>query len=99
TKQFRPELVKRFRANQVESNQYSRQQWTILEQEVKKQVLRDKYNTMIKNGIYVTKAEAKRDYEANNKKYKIKLVAARIDNISDSAVKVSETDIKNIYEK
>lgn len=99
TKQFRPELVKRFRANQVETNDYSRQQWTILEQEVKRQVVKDKYNNMIKKGIYVTKAEAKRDYENNNKKYKVKIVAARIDNISDSAVKVSESDIKRVYEK
>jgi peptidyl-prolyl cis-trans isomerase D len=99
TKQFRPELVKRFRANEVEKNQYSRQQWTALEQEVKKQVVRDKYNAMIKNGIYITKAEAKRDYDANNRKYKIKLVAARIDQISDSAVKVNETDIKNTFNK
>lgn len=99
TNTFRPELVKRFRANNVEKDEYSRQQWTRLEQAVKKQVVRDKYNALIKNGIYVTKAEAKRDYEANNKKYKIKLVAARIDNISDSAVKVTENDIKNTYEK
>jgi len=99
TKQFRPELVKRFRANEVEKNQYSRQQWTALEQEVKKQVIRDKYNALIKNGIYVTKAEAKRDYDANNRKYKVKLVAARIDNISDSAVKVNESDIKNTFNK
>lgn len=99
TKQFRPELVKRFRANEVEKNQYSRQQWTNLEQEVKKQVVRDKYNAMVKNGIYITKVEAKRDYEANNKKYKVKLVAARIDNISDSAVKVTEKDIQNTFDK
>jgi peptidyl-prolyl cis-trans isomerase D len=99
TKQFRPELVKRFRANEVEKNQYSRQQWTALEQEVKKQVVRDKYNSLVKNGIYVTKAEAKRDYESNNRKYKVKLVAARIDNISDSAVKVNESDIKNTFNK
>jgi peptidyl-prolyl cis-trans isomerase D len=99
TKKFRPELVKRFRANDVEKNQYSRQQWTALEQEVKKQVVRDKYNALIKNGIYITRAEAKRDYDANNRKYKLKLVAARIDNISDSAVKVSESDIKNTFDK
>lgn len=99
TKKFRPDLVKKFRANQVEKDQYMRQQWTKVEVEVKKQALRDKYNSLIKNGLYVNKIQAKRDYENNNKKYKIKLVAGRIDNISDSAVKVSEADIKATYEK
>lgn len=98
TQQFRPDLVKKFRANQVEKDQYLRQQWTKVEAEVKKQALKDKYNVMVKNGLYVNKFEAQRDYENNNKKYKIKLVAARIDNISDSAVKVTENDIKAAYE-
>ncbi len=99
TQQFRPDLVKKFRANQVEKDQYMRQQWTKVELEVKRQALKDKYNTLVKNGLYINKFEAQRDYENNNKKYKVKLVAARIDNISDSAVKISEGDIKAAYEK
>ncbi|PCH95039.1 MAG: hypothetical protein COB85_04950 [Bacteroidetes bacterium] len=48
----------------------SRAQWLPLEQTIKKDQLSIKYFTLIKKGLYITRREAQRDYEAFNSSIK-----------------------------
>ncbi len=68
-----------------------------LEEEVTSTRLTEKYGSLIKKGMYVTTAEAKQHYLTQNKKLDINFAIKRYEDISDSAVKVTEDDIKKYY--
>ena len=57
----------------------------------------EKYNNLIKKGLYVTKAEAKRDYIAQNTNVSIKYVVKNYKLIADSTIKVSDDDLQTYY--
>jgi len=68
-----------------------------LEEEVTNSRLAEKYATLVRKGVYVTTAEAKRNYLSQNTKLDIEIVIKRFDEVSDSAVKVTDDDIKKYY--
>lgn len=71
--------------------------WKKVEDYVKDTRVSEKYNNLLKKGLYVTAAEAKADYERNGTTYNVDFVAKRYATVSDSAIQVSEDDIKNYY--
>ncbi|MBS1636459.1 MAG: SurA N-terminal domain-containing protein [Bacteroidetes bacterium] len=73
--------------------------WKNLEDAVKEYRTAEKYNNLIKKGVYVTTAEAKDAFVAQSKQMSVSYVMKRYNTVSDSAVKVSEDDIKNYYTK
>lgn len=71
--------------------------WKQLEKQVMEVRIAEKYNLLIKKAIYVTKAEAKDAFIAQNKQVNSTFVLKRYSSVSDSAVKVTEDDIKAYY--
>lgn len=60
---------------------------------------RQKYNTIVTKGFYVTTAEAKRNFEFQNKNAQVKFVVKKYASVADSTIKVTEEDIKKAYEE
>ncbi len=98
TGQFNPASVIQFLKN-MDNDQTgkSRTQWLGFEKYLKEDRTTQKYNNLVKEGLYVTTDEAKRDFEAKNRQATIKYVALNYSTISDSAVKPSESDLKEYY--
>lgn len=73
--------------------------WKQLEGSVADIRTAEKYNTLIKKGLYVTTAEAKDAFIAQTKQVNSSFVIKRYASVSDSAVKVTEDEINNYYNK
>ena len=77
----------------------SKRQWLSLEAEMKRISRQDKYYTLIKKGLYTTSFESEKYFENQTKRVGISYVAKRYADIADSAVTVTESDIKSYYDK
>lgn len=73
--------------------------WKQLEQSILEVRTAEKYNALLKKGIYVTTAEAKEAFNNQSKQVNASFVLKRYNAISDSAVKVTEEDLNNYYNK
>lgn len=73
--------------------------WKQLETSISEVRAAEKYNSLVKKGMYVTSAEAKDAFIAQTKQVNTSYVMKRYASVSDSAVKVSEEDINNYYNK
>ncbi|MBP7808801.1 MAG: SurA N-terminal domain-containing protein [Bacteroidia bacterium] len=71
--------------------------WMNLETGIAESRLAEKYATLIKKGLYVTNAEAKEAYIAQNRTMNVGFVMKRYASVSDSAVKVNDDDIQKYY--
>lgn len=69
----------------------------VLGDQAEKQRLSKKYNTLITKGLYTTKQEAKKNYLEQNNKVTFNYVFQAYSAIPDSAVEVTEADIKAYY--
>lgn len=77
----------------------AKRRWKQFEQSMKKERVNIKYSTLLTKGVYVTNAEAKRDYEENNRIYKIRFAVKKYFDVSDSLITVTDDDIRAYYEK
>lgn len=98
TGQFNPADVVNFLNNLDKQEPKVRQQWMDLEKFIKEDRLNNKYNALISKGIYVTKAQAKRNNDMRNKLADCRFVVLKYNTISDSTVKVNDEEIKKYYE-
>ncbi len=73
--------------------------WKQLETSIAEFRAAEKYNALIKKGMYVTTAEAKDAFIGQTKQVNASYVMKRYASVSDSAVKVSEEEINNYYNK
>lgn len=73
--------------------------WKQLETSISEVRAAEKYNSLVKKGMYVTSAEAKDAFIAQTKQVNTSYVMKRYASVSDSAVKVSEEEINNYYNK
>lgn len=73
--------------------------WQQLEKSILEVRAAEKYNNLIKKGLYVTTAEAKDQFIAQNKQVNASFVLKRYSTVSDSAVKVTEDEINSYYNK
>jgi peptidyl-prolyl cis-trans isomerase D len=73
--------------------------WQQLEKQVMEYRTVEKYNTLIRKGLYVTTAEAKDAFIAQNTRVDANFVMKRYNTVSDSAVKVSDDEITAYYNK
>lgn len=73
--------------------------WKQLESSIMEYRTAEKYNNLIKKGMYVTSAEAKDAFVNQSKQANVNFVVKRYDAIADSAVKVTDSDIENYYTK
>ncbi len=66
---------------------------------IKTEKLNTKYNTLVAKGLYVPVFMAKDDYLSKNNKVDFAFVARSYKDMDDAAVKVTDADIKEYYEK
>lgn len=75
----------------------ARLRWEIFKEELVQGRVRIKYENLLNNTNYITTAEGKREYNAQNDVAEIKYLYVPYYAISDSAVTVSESDLKDYY--
>jgi len=71
--------------------------WKKVEDYVHDTRLAEKYNGLLKKGLYTTEAEGKAEFEKQSTNYSVSYVAKRYSTVSDSAVKLSDEDIQAYY--
>lgn len=98
TGKFNSTAVVQFLQN-LDQNQETKNQWLEFEKALKRNHRMDKYNTLIKKGIYTPTALATAQYNDNNTSLAIKYVYKPYSSIVDSTVTVTESEVKSFYEK
>lgn len=75
-----------------------KKQWDLLQAEIEKQALQQKYANLIRNSVYVTSVEANDEYINRNKLANFKYVNLDYSSILDKDVKITDADYKEYYE-
>ena len=75
-----------------------KKQWDLLQAEIEKQALQQKYANLIRNSVYVTSVEANDEYINRNKLANFKYVNLDYSSILDKDVKINDADYKEYYE-
>jgi len=73
--------------------------WVYLENEIKENRFYNKYYTLVKKGLYVTKAEAESEYNERNYIVDIEFASKSYASILDSSVAVTDEELKNYYKE
>lgn len=94
TGQVSPAKLKEFTQKM---NPEQEKQWIQLESYIRQMRVIEKYNNLIKKGLYVTTAAAKRDYIAQNTNADIKYVTKNFKLVVDSTIKVADADLNAYY--
>ncbi len=85
--------------NAMPAGSPQRNQWELFKSDLKAGRERIKYENLIVKTAYVTEAEAEQDYHNQNDVAEIKYLYVPYFAVSDSAVKVTDADLKDYYEK
>jgi peptidyl-prolyl cis-trans isomerase D len=72
-------------------------QWAEIEVSMRKQLRKEKYNQLVRKGIYVTTAQAKREHNEENTKYTFNFVTKKYADIPDSTIKVTDAELEDYY--
>ena len=75
-----------------------KQQWDLLQSEIEKQALQQKYSNLVRNSIYVTSLEATDDYSNRNKLANFKYVDLPYSSILDTDVKITDADYQAYFD-
>jgi len=75
-----------------------KQQWDLLQLEVEKQALQQKYTNLIRNSVYITSVEANDEYSNRNKLASFKYVDLGFSTILDKDVKLTDADYQAYYD-
>ncbi|MDP1744169.1 MAG: SurA N-terminal domain-containing protein [Bacteroidota bacterium] len=94
TGQVSPAKLKEFTQKM---NPEQEKQWIQLESYIRQMRIIEKYNNLIKKGLYVTTAAAKRDYIAQNTNADIQYVTKNFKLVADSTIKVEDADLNTYY--
>ena len=96
TGQFDPQLVQNYFSflNQQYPLFYQNQVNRIVNER-----LYEKYNNMVKKGLYVNTLEGKDSYYAQERKVQMNFVVRTFDSVADSTIQVSDGDLKSYFEK
>ena len=81
------------------ANPQQKAYWLYIENQIKQDKLRTKYNDLVSKGLYVTSDEAKKSLEGKNKNANIQYVMLAYSSVSDNDAKVSDSDLKEYYNK
>jgi peptidyl-prolyl cis-trans isomerase D len=71
--------------------------WSRIEAEMKKILIREKYNSLLRKSFYATNAEVKHEYADENTKYNYKYVVKKYTDIADSTIKPTQEEMKEYY--
>jgi peptidyl-prolyl cis-trans isomerase D len=71
--------------------------WSRIEAEMKKILIREKYNMLLRKSFYATNAEVKREYADENTKYNYKYIVKKYSDVNDSTIKPTQEEMKEYY--
>ncbi|MFN7045356.1 MAG: peptidylprolyl isomerase, partial [Flavobacterium sp.] len=74
-------------------------QWKEFEKNIERFAVEQMYNTMIKAGVYTTKAEGKFQYQLENDKADFDFVSVSFSTVNDDQVKVTDAEIIDFMKK
>jgi peptidyl-prolyl cis-trans isomerase D len=74
-------------------------QWKEFEKNIERYAVEQMYNTMIKSGVYTTKAEGKFQYQLENDKADFDFVSVSFSTVNDDQVKVTDAEIIDFMKK
>ncbi|MBK5286187.1 MAG: peptidylprolyl isomerase [Bacteroidia bacterium] len=97
TGNFNPQNVVKFLNDLSNREETLQTQWAEFEKALQEERIQLKYKELIKGSLYITTNEAKRNFIDQNRSASIQYVADFYRNISDSAVKVTDSDIEKYY--
>ncbi len=75
-----------------------KEQWDMLEAEVEKQALQQKYANLVRNSVYITSVEANDEYTNRNKLANFKYVDLGFSTVLDKDVKLTDADYQAYYD-
>ncbi|HDO26823.1 MAG TPA: hypothetical protein ENH02_01780 [Bacteroidetes bacterium] len=99
TGKFDRNIVMQFLETLDQNKPEIKQQWIQFEDYLKKDRLREKYNTLILKGYYIPKELALMEYSDENDKADIQYVSRKYAMIPDTLVDPTEEDYAAVYEK
>jgi peptidyl-prolyl cis-trans isomerase D len=94
TGEVSPDKIRAFSQSMTDEQEA---QWSQLEDYVRQMRVIEKYNNLVKKGLYVTKSAAKREYFAQNTLSNIKYVIKNYKLLADSTIKTTEADLNAYY--
>lgn len=94
----RPALIQFLKYQQSNSTGPEHNYWLFVENQIVEERSFTKYNNLVSKGIYTTTDEAKQSMEGKNKKVNIEFVGKPFTAMSDSSVKVSQTEVEKYYD-
>ena len=98
TGQFNGDAVIQFLQN-LDNDETTKAQWVDFERALKRNHRMDKYNTLIKKGIYTPSAFAKAKNKESNGAMAFKYIYKPYTSIDDASVEVSESEVSAFYNK
>jgi peptidyl-prolyl cis-trans isomerase D len=72
-------------------------QWVAIENDMRKFLMREKYNQLVRKGMYVTTAQAKHEYVDENTKYNFKFIVKRYSDVADSTIACTDQELQDYY--
>lgn len=92
-------LQKRIEEMESSDDKNVQQQWEDSKKFYTDQRKREKYFSILGQGLYVTKLEAEEEYFAQKEVKSVSYVVRRYSEISDEDIKITEEDVKKFYEE
>ncbi len=98
TGEFSPANVLQFLKNMdSDATGKTRAQWLAFEKYINDERIKEKYNELIKHGLFTTSVEAKRMHDNQGKTANIKFIDFNYSTIPDSTVVVEEKELRDYY--
>ncbi|MCE5346757.1 MAG: SurA N-terminal domain-containing protein [Bacteroidales bacterium] len=84
---------------QTEVDETAKKYWLFFEDEIVNDRMNAKYNNLVSKGLYVTSKQAEFDKNLASNTVDFSYIVKNYSSVSDSAIKISESDIQAYYEK
>lgn len=97
TGEFNPQTVTQFLQNFNQLDPSVQQRYLFLENLIKDDRTRTKFNTLVGMGYYTPTALARMDYEDKNTRATIRIAGLKYTSIPDTAVSITEEDVRTYY--
>ena len=97
TGQFDPNAVVRFLKDLPNREEAIQRQWRTFEDAIKQERIGEKYKNLVKNGLFTTTEEAKRNYEEAQRIASVRVLRLDYAPVPDTAVKFEDSDLKAYY--
>ena len=95
----RSALIQFLKYQQTNNGGKEHNYWLFIENQIIEERSFSKYNNLLSKGVYVTSEEAKNNLSGLNHKANIQIASKQYSSVSDSTLKVSESEIKAYYDK